>query len=299
MNYIGRFAPSPTGPLHFGSLSCALASYLDARHNNGRWLVRIEDIDPPREVPGAADNILHTLEQHGLEWDDKVVWQSARSNVYREAIAQLQQAELIYPCSCTRRELNLVNGIYNGHCRTTPPAATKPLALRLKLYQLPAPFSQLDDTVCFDDLLQGRQTQDLAQEVGDAVIMRKDGLFAYQLAVVIDDIAQGITHVIRGADLLPVTARQIRLFQLCRAASPRYGHIPVALGDNGCKLSKQNHAPALNKHQARENLWRALTFLRQNPPKALGREPPATILAWACNHWQRSALSGIASQQTP
>ena len=299
MTYIGRFAPSPSGPLHFGSLVSALASYLDARHHHGRWLLRMDDIDPPRELPGAADDILRTLEQHGLEWDGDVLWQSTRADAYRGALAELQQAGLVYPCNCTRRDISASGGIYNGHCRTHPPDTTGPQALRLKLYQLPAPFTQLADTVQFDDLLQGPQSQNLAQDVGDAVVMRKDGLFAYQLAVVIDDIAQGITHVIRGADLLPVTARQHRFFTLRNATAPVYGHVPVALGANGRKLSKQNHATALDNHQIRENLWQALAFLRQNPPEALGRESPATILAWACSHWQRSALAGIAAQHTP
>ena len=299
MPYIGRFAPSPSGPLHFGSLVSALASYLDARHHQGHWLVRMDDIDPPREVPGAADGILRTLEQHGLEWDAEVLWQSSRSEAYHEALTELQQADLVYPCNCTRRDINASGGIYNGHCRHHPPANNGPQALRLKLYQLPKPFSQLADTLAFTDLLQGAQAQNLAQDVGDAVVLRKDGLFAYQLAVVIDDIAQGITHVIRGADLLPVTARQIRFFELRGATAPHYGHVPVATGENGLKLSKQNHAPALNKTQIGENLWQALAFLRQNPPKALGRESPATILAWAISHWQASALTGIAAQPTP
>ncbi|WP_049723828.1 tRNA glutamyl-Q(34) synthetase GluQRS [Gilvimarinus polysaccharolyticus] len=297
MTYIGRFAPSPSGPLHFGSLVSAVASYLDARHHNGRWLVRMDDIDPPREMPGAADDILKTLEQHGLEWDGEVLWQSTRTTAYRSALIQLQQTNLVYPCDCTRRDISNSGGVYNGHCRSHTPNPDTPLALRLKLYQLPTPFASLSDTIEFNDLLQGPQIQNLAQDVGDAVVMRKDGLFAYQLAVVLDDIAQGITHVIRGADLLPVTARQIRFFQLRDVTPPIYGHVPVVLGDDGRKLSKQNHAAALDKHLIRENLWQALAFLRQNPPEALSRESPATILSWGTRHWQRSALTGIAAQQ--
>jgi glutamyl-Q tRNA(Asp) synthetase len=296
MSYIGRFAPSPSGPLHFGSLVSALASYLDARHHNGRWLVRIDDIDPPREVPGAAEDILRTLEQHGLQWDGEVLWQSTRHEAYRQALSELQAADLVYPCGCTRRAISASGGIYNGHCRTHPPVSTQPQALRLKLYRLPAPFATLPDTVLFNDLLQGPQSQNLAQDVGDAVVRRKDGLFAYQLAVVVDDIAQGITHVIRGADLLPVTARQVRFFTLRHAQPPIYGHVPVALGQDGRKLSKQNHAPGLNHHRAGKNLWQALAFLGQNPPKALDGEAPETILKWACQHWRRSALTDLTAQ---
>lgn len=299
MTYIGRFAPSPSGPLHFGSLVSALASYLDARHHHGQWLVRIDDIDPPREMPGAAQDILQTLEQHGLQWDGEVLWQSTRQEAYRQALTQLQATGLVYPCGCTRRDISASGGIYQGHCRTHPPIATQPQALRLKLYQLPAPFATLPDTVQFNDLLQGPQRQNLAQDVGDAVVRRKDGLFAYQLAVVVDDIAQGITHVIRGADLLPVTARQVRFFTLRHAQPPIYGHVPVALGQNGRKLSKQNHAPGLQHQAPGKNLWQALVFLGQNPPEALGRESPETILTWACHHWRRSALVGLAAQTAP
>lgn len=284
--YIGRFAPSPTGPLHLGSLVAALASYLHAHVHNGQWLVRMEDLDPPREQPGAAAAILRSLETHGLHWHGSVLYQSARLPAYAEALEQLQSADLIYACDCTRQDLQAMGGIYNGRCRQRPVDTNKPYALRLKLYDTPQfPATQLR----FTDLLQGEQVQDLRRDTGDPIVKRKDGLFAYQLAVVADDIAQGVTHVIRGMDLLEVTARQMVLFQLLGCQAPEFGHVPLVLNDSGQKLSKQNLAPALDSAHAANNLWQALVFLGQNPPTDLGSVNGTggvdEILAWARSHW--------------
>lgn len=297
-SYTGRFAPSPSGPLHFGSLVAALASYLDARHNRGRWLLRIDDIDPPREQPGADHLILQTLEAHGLLWDDEALWQSTRSQAYCELLDQLAEQALIYPCNCTRKDIKAMGGIYNGHCRHKPPKQSADCAWRLKLYDLPSPLNHLSDTLSFTDLLAGEQVQNLAREVGDAVVTRKDGLFGYQLAVVADDIHQGVTHVVRGSDLLPVTARQIRFFEILQQMPPQYAHVPVACGPDGGKFSKQNQAPALNNDTAGANLWQALVFLRQNPPRELAHSPPTEILPWAVQHWRRELLVGASLSKT-
>lgn len=277
--------------MHFGSLVAALASYLDARHHNGRWLVRIDDIDPPREQPGAAEAILNTLEAHGLIWDEDVLWQSQRSDAYRQLLATLKLDNLVYPCDCSRQDIKAMGGIYNGHCRQNCPSSNQ-TAWRLKLYDLPGPLGQLPDNLSFTDLLAGQQQQNMARDVGDAIVVRKDGLFGYQLAVVADDIYQGVTHVVRGSDLLPVTARQIRFFDILQQPAPVYAHVPTVCGSDGRKLSKQNQAPALDNNKACVNLWQALVFLRQNPPKELAHSDCASLLHWATRHWRRDALVG-------
>jgi glutamyl-Q tRNA(Asp) synthetase len=285
--YIGRFAPSPTGLLHLGSLVAALASFLHARTRQGQWLVRMEDLDPPREQAGAASAILQSLEDHGLTWDGTVVYQSQRLPAYRDTLAQLTAAGLIYACDCTRQDLQAMGGIYNGRCRTREVSTHKPHALRLRLYDNPIIHT---DVIRFIDLLQGEQTQDLRREAGDPIVKRKDGLFAYQLAVVVDDIAQGISHIIRGMDLLAVSARQMALFQILGATAPAFGHVPLVLNSSGQKLSKQNLAPALNSAHAVNNLWQALSFLGQNPPSDLLRGTPHTMLDWAQAHWDEQDL---------
>jgi len=292
--YIGRFAPSPTGPLHFGSLVSALASYLDAHHNNGKWLVRMEDLDPPREQAGAADAILRCLEDYGLEWDDSVLYQSQRWDIYENYLSQLRRQDLIYNCDCTRQDLQCMGGIYSGRCRTRSVDITKLHAQRLKLYDLPYVFFDSEQLI-FTDLIQGKQTQNLRTEAGDQILKRKDGFYAYQLAVVVDDIEQGITHIIRGSDLLEVTARQIFLFQLIDRAVPAYGHVTLASHANGQKLSKQNLAPALELHHAGKNLWHALVFLNQEPPHELQKATPAEILAWSKLHWRRASITGLSA----
>lgn len=293
-SYIGRFAPSPSGPLHFGSLVCALASYLDARAHNGQWLVRIEDIDPPREQPGATQLILNTLRAHGLHWDGEVLYQSARHEAYNVALKQLADAGLTYRCECNRRRLQHLNKGYDGYCRTHPPAPGVASAIRLRVSDLPAPFGHLSPEVTFDDGVRGMQREDLRRTSGDFVIHRKDGLFAYQLAVVVDDAAQGVTHVVRGNDLLETTARQIYLLRVLGHPQPHYSHIPVVVDEHQHKLSKQNHAPAVDDTRAAENLWAACNCLGLKPPSELRGNIPA-LLAWAAQTW---GIAAIPQQDT-
>lgn len=278
--YVGRFAPSPTGSLHFGSLVCALASFLDARAQGGQWLVRMEDIDPPREETRAQEAILRTLEAHELHWDGDVLRQSSRQQAYTALLAKLQNAALCYPCDCSRRRLQSLHGCYDGHCRRHPPAPDQPAALRLKVDQLSS------SHIAWEDGIHGAQAEDLQQSGGDFIIHRKDGLFAYQLAVVADDIAQGITHVVRGSDLLDTTARQIYLFHLLGHNAPHYSHIPVIVDQHRQKLSKQTHAPAVNDATATENLWLASRSLGLQPPANLRGTTPQTLLQWAASQWR-------------
>ncbi|AEN63489.1 Glutamyl-Q tRNA(Asp) synthetase [Enterobacter soli] len=253
-HYIGRFAPSPSGELHFGSLIAALGSYLQARANQGVWRVRIEDIDPPREVPGAAETILRQLEHYGLHWDGDVLWQSKRHEAYRERLAWLYEQGLSYYCTCTRARIQSVGGVYDGHCRTLGHGPEN-AAVRLV---------QHFPVTHFHDQLSGdiRADERLARE--DFIIHRRDGLFAYNLAVVVDDHFQGVTEIVRGADLIEPTVRQISLYQQFGWAAPEYIHLPLALNAQGNKLSKQNHAPALPVGDPRPVLIDALRFLNQN-----------------------------------
>lgn len=284
VSYTGRFAPSPSGPLHFGSLVCALASYLDARANNGRWLVRIEDIDPPREQPGATDAILACLEHHHLFWDDEVVYQSRRSESYLETLRQLRDRSLSYRCNCTRKRLADLHGNYDGYCLARGIASSTPAAVRLDVLRSLAEISDLENPVSFIDGIQGEQLENLLT-AGDYVIHRKDGLFAYQLAVVVDDIWQNITHVVRGADLLDTTARQILLFRLLGTPAPHYSHVPLVVDAQGNKLSKQNRAPAIDNARAGENLYLALRVLGLNPAAKLQGAPPEYLIEWAASQW--------------
>lgn len=279
-----------------GSLVSALASYLHAHNAGGKWLVRMEDLDPPREQPGAADAILRSLEDHGLQWDGQVVYQSQRLAVYEEVLHYLRAQDLVYPCNCTRQDLQQMGGVYNGRCRTRNVDIHQPHALRLKLYDLPRKHSS--EQLVFSDLIQGRQQQQLRTQVGDQIVRRKDGLFAYQLAVVVDDIAQQITHIIRGADLLEVSARQIFLFQLLDAPPPEYGHVPLVMNEQGQKLSKQNMAPPLDSTKAGHNLWRALHFLAQKPPQELNNADVDEVLCWARAHWQLERVSDPHSPES-
>ena len=232
--YIGRFAPSPTGLLHIGSLIGALASYLDAKANQGLWLVRMEDLDPPREMSGAASAILQSLEDHGLAWDGEVLWQSQRHDAYRQVIDDLLLANKAFYCTCSRSDLQENKGIYQGRCRgcITPPSA-QDFAVRLQVGNKP---------IAFNDAIQGHFSQQLERDVGDVVLQRKDGFFAYQLAVVVDDAYQGINHVVRGADLLDSTPRQIHLQRILAYVTPQYTHFPVITNKHGTKLSKQTFA---------------------------------------------------------
>lgn len=281
--YRGRFAPSPTGPLHFGSLMAALASYLDARANAGTWLLRMEDLDPPREQAGAAERILYALSLHGLESDEPVLWQSQRLTSYEEYLQQLRDSGQLYPCNCNRSRLEGLGRVYDGHCRRRPPAADEPVAWRV---HLPSP----QQPVTFIDAIQGPQRQIPAHDFGDTLLKRKDGLHAYQLAVVVDDIHQHITHVVRGSDLLEVSARQQLLHQLLASKSPHWAHIPVINNALGQKLSKQNHAPELDLSRPSHNLYHALRLLGQQPPDALLKAAPAELLAWGQSHWQQAKI---------
>ena len=295
-SYRGRFAPSPTGPLHFGSLVAAVGSFLDARKRGGEWLVRMEDLDPPREAPGAAEAILRTLEAYGFEWDGKVVFQSRRSAVYSAALARLEHEKAVFRCACTRREISdsalslAGEPIYPGTCRGGLPPGRAARAVRVRVDR---------GVVAFEDALQGRIEQNLAREVGDFVVRRADGLFAYQLAVVVDDFEQGITDVVRGADLLASTPRQILLQRLLGYPRPRYMHLPVAVNRNGEKLSKQTLARPLAIEEAPAQLARALRFLGQEPPADLAAADVAEVWSWALSSWRSDAIPRQRSLPEP
>ncbi len=284
--YRGRFAPSPSGPLHFGSLVAALGSYLDARSHNGVWLVRMEDIDPPRERPGAADSILASLELFGLEWDEPVLYQSSRVASYAEAADYLLSSRLAYRCSCSRREIQeygIKGGegiIYPGICRNGFDASRDAKTLRVIT----------DSTeIGFMDLIHGRFRQDLASDVGDFVIRRADGIHAYQLAVVVDDAFQGITHVIRGSDLLFSTPRQVYLQHLLGLPLPEYAHLPLVMGSDGKKLSKQSMAWPVDRNHPLQTMLKAAAFLGQTPEG----DGPANIdefWEWAISNWDRDKV---------
>lgn len=294
--YCGRFAPSPTGPLHFGSLVAAVASYLDARSQGGRWLLRMEDLDKPRELPGAADAILRTLENYALYWDGPVLYQSQRAAAYREAIDHLHTAGHSFPCACTRREiadsglLGVEGPIYPGTCRMGLASDQPARAKRVRVD---------DRAIVFDDRLQQRCTQNLAREVGDFVILRADGIIAYQLAVVVDDAAQGITHVVRGSDLLFSTARQIHLQQLLGLPTPSYLHLPVAVNAVGEKLSKQTFASPIDGLQPQRAACAALTFLGQALPPDAAYLPLAELWEYARAHWDPLRLPRAQTQPAP
>jgi len=285
IRYTGRFAPSPTGPLHLGSLVTAVASFLDARAHQGRWLLRIEDIDPPREVPGAADLIVRQLAAHGLEWDGPICYQSRRGAAYRDALVRLAGDGLLYSCTCSRQRLHTLGGRYDGACRArhySPNASAPAGALRIRV--------DGDATGNVHDFLQGTAFGD-PRHGGDFIVLRRDGLIAYQLATAVDDAAQGITHVVRGADLLDSTPRQRYLLQRLRLPAPDYGHVPLVLGADGHKLSKQNRAPALVASDAMANLHRALRWLGLDPPGELMSSKPADLLTWGTRHWSRAKIA--------
>lgn len=300
--YCGRFAPSPTGPLHFGSLVAAVASYLDARSRNGTWRVRMEDLDGPRCTPGAAEDILRTLEAHGLEWDDAVLYQSRRNAAYEAAMQRLRDSGMAYPCACTRKEIadSAVHGIdgqvYPGTCRAGVPPGRIGRAWRVRTDCAQAFDAGTAGQVSFEDALQGRIAQHLEQDIGDFVVRRADGLFAYQLAVVVDDAFQGITHVVRGADLLASTPRQIYLQRLLGFPTPHYMHVPVALDAAGEKLSKQTRALPVGCDDPAGSLWRALVFLRQSPPDSLRDASASRLLQWAVANWRPQLLAGVGAQ---
>jgi glutamyl-Q tRNA(Asp) synthetase len=287
VTYRGRFAPSPTGPLHFGSLVAAIGSYLEARTQHGEWLLRIEDIDTPRVAPGAADDILRCLDAYGMTWDGTVVYQSQRTAAYHAALDQLRARGAVYGCACSRREIadsslqGIEGPVYPGTCRHGLPAGRSARATRVRTQ---------DARVSFDDAIQGPITQDVEREIGDFVVARADGLIAYQLAVVVDDAAQGISDVVRGADLLDSTPRQIWLQRLLNLPVPRYAHLPVAINAQGEKLSKQTRARAVDWRQPAADLVAALRFLGQETPANLEHHALPDIWDWAIQHWQHRRI---------
>jgi len=289
---VGRFAPSPTGPLHFGSLLAAVGSYCLARRAGGRWLLRIEDLDTPRVVPGAADGILFTLEALGFRWDGEIVWQSRRQEAYRAALAQLQDQRLLYDCACSRREIlasaphpGEEGPIYAGTCRQGLPAGRAARAVRVRVPER---------KIGFADGVFGWYEQDLAAEVGDFVLRRADGMFAYQLAVVVDDAASGVNQVVRGADLLASTPRQIFLLESLGLPVPAYLHLPLAVNADGGKVSKRCGAA---DHPLRggggEVIWLALRRLGQPIPAALRAAPPAELLAWGAASFAADSIPPV------
>lgn len=280
--YIGRFAPSPTGPLHIGSLTAALASYLDAKAHQGQWLLRMEDLDPPRELTGASQAILDTLVAHGLHWDGQLLWQSQRLKTYQQVVEQLLSSHKAFYCYCSRSDLLTSNGIHNGHCSGHQELPNQAFTIRLKM---------TDKAVDFEDGIYGHFSQHLQREIGDVVLKRKDGLFAYQLAVVVDDAYQNISHCVRGSDLLDSTPRQIFLQQALGLTTPHYFHIPVITNSRGQKLSKQTFAKPLKASSACDNLLTVLAFLNQRQPPVNCHQQVEGILDWAVSHWSRQDLS--------
>jgi len=285
-HYVGRFAPSPTGPLHFGSLVAAVGSYLEAKAHGGQWLVRMEDLDPPREQPGAADLILKTLETYGFEWDGPVLYQSRRGETYEAALERIKKDGLLYPCACSRKEIadaamqGIESPIYPGTCRNGL-NGKEPRAWRVR--------TTMEETA-FEDAIQGRQSQVLERDIGDFVLKRADGFYAYQLAVVVDDSEQGITHVVRGADLLDSTPRQIWLQHLLGLPTLAYAHFPIATNTAGEKLSKQTLAAPLDPGNPVPGLWNALAFLGQLPDPQLRHALPQTLWRWAMENWRLMAV---------
>ncbi|MBX3616478.1 tRNA glutamyl-Q(34) synthetase GluQRS [Nitrosomonas sp.] len=282
-SYRGRFAPSPTGPLHFGSLVAAMGSYLDAKFHNGKWLVRIEDVDCQRAMPGAVSEILTVLESFGFEWDEEVVYQSRRSDAYRYALSVLEQRNRIYPCACSRKEIadSSIRGlgglIYPGTCRDHPPRGKESYAMRIRV---------TDEIILFHDRIKGSYSQKLSSDIGDFVLRRADGIFSYQLAVVTDDALQNITHVVRGADLLDSTPRQIFLQRLLGFPTPHYLHLPVVTNAFGEKLSKQTNAAPIQVENALPQLIKSLQFLGQPTPVEMMEGDIASFWQWAQQNWR-------------
>lgn len=288
----GRFAPTPSGPLHFGSMVAAVGSYLDAKSRGGEWLLRIDDLDPPRVAPGATDAILRCLEGFALHWDGPVAHQGARTEIYRQALERLQANGHVFACACSRREVDeagvagIDGPIYPGTCRDGIPGNRTARALRVRVG---------DTRIEFVDALQGQVCQDLGTEIGDFVLRRADGVYAYHLACAVDDAAQGITDVVRGADLIGSTPRQIFLQTLLGLPTPAYLHLPVATRPGGEKLSKQTLAPAIDPGEASRILRQVLEFLDHPPPVEAG-DRPEQLLAWGIGEWRRSRLPRVESR---
>jgi glutamyl-Q tRNA(Asp) synthetase len=285
--YTGRFAPTPSGPLHFGSIIAALAGFLDARRHGGRWMLRIDDLDLPRVRPGATDAILHTLESLGLHWDGEVLYQSRRGEAYRAGLRVLEEKNKLYRCYCPRRVTR--GGPYPGTCRLRKDS---PVSRRYALRVITG-----EDEVGFRDGIQGPFSLSLQDESGDFIIRRADGLFAYHLANVVDDAWQGITHVVRGADLLAAAPAQIYLQDLLGLPCLRYFHVPVALGRDGSKISKSADAGhALQHGSPVQVLLHALRFLGQEPEPALEEARLDEVLDWAVRHWRLDVVPRLPGQ---
>lgn len=287
MRYRGRFAPSPSGPLHFGSMVAAIGSYCDARANGGSWHVRIDDLDPLRVAPGAADSILRCLEAYGLQWDGRVVHQSERNAAYHAAIHRLRDAGRIFPCACSRMEVagiaqpGVASPVYPGTCRQGVNSGRRARALRVQVENV---------EVGFDDLLQGRIERSMARQIGDFILYRADHVYAYHLACVVDDAEEGITHVVRGADLIDSSPRQIYLQRLLGLPTPEYLHLPIAVDRGGQKLSKQALSRAVTPGEAAAVIREVLAFLGQSAPHDLAALPPAQALQLGVENWSRERL---------
>ncbi|KIO47979.1 glutamyl-Q tRNA(Asp) ligase [Nitrosospira sp. NpAV] len=285
--YRGRFAPSPTGPLHFGSLVAAVASYLEAKSRNGEWLVRIENLDPSREIPGASKEILNALEIFGMEWDGEVIYQNRRSEAYQAALTLLKSRNLIYPCACSRKEIadssiiGIDGPVYPGTCRGNLPDTARARALRVRTG---------NNLIEIKDELRGLIRQRLESDIGDFILRRADGVFAYQLAVVVDDAEQGVTHVVRGKDLLNSTPRQVHLQQLLGYSTPAYMHLPVVVNTQGEKLSKQTRATPVAPVDPVSQLIKAVRFLGQEPPAELIESNIVSFWEWARKNWKSELI---------
>lgn len=292
--YRGRFAPSPTGPLHFGSLVAAVGSYLEARVHGGQWLVRIEDVDTPRSAPGAADQILKTLDASGMHWDGPVVHQSTRTRAYDAALHELRRQGHVYGCVCSRREIadsgiaGIEGYIYPGTCRGGLPEGRTARAWRVRTH---------GGRIEFDDAIQGRVAQDLEKDIGDFVLLRADGVYAYQLAVVVDDAEQKITHVVRGSDLLDSTPRQVYLQRLLGLPTPHYAHLPVVVNTQGQKLSKQTLAAPVGDGSIGHALVAALRFLGHEAPASLKDARVDEIWEWAVEHWSLDKVPRVRARE--
>ncbi|SJM89722.1 Glutamyl-Q tRNA(Asp) synthetase [Crenothrix polyspora] len=286
--YIGRFAPSPTGSLHLGSLYTALASFLDAKAQQGLWLLRIDDLDTPRNAAGSVDSILKTLDALALQWDSSVYFQSDNLDVYHDVLAILQRDKRIYPCTCSRKTIaaNLtenasIDVVYPNTCRNNRFPCSAPHALRIKTD---------GRVISFDDRLQGVVSHHLATQHGDFILKRKDHIIAYQFAVVIDDDRQGVNHVVRGMDLLDSTPKQIYVQQVLGLNTPNYLHVPIITDDKGFKLSKQTGAQSVELKTPTQVIFKLLDLLKQHPPAELYNAPTTELINWAIAHWDPSVL---------
>ena len=282
--YIGRFAPSPTGPVHFGTLVAAVGSYLQAKKNNGQWIIRMEDVDATRKVDGSDTEILNTLDAFGFEWHGEIIYQSEQTEHYQHALEMLLEQSLVFPCICSRKQLAKSDSeLYPGTCRSRKFPEQSEHALRLFAKKI---------SIEFDDLIMGKQSQNMAQQCGDFVIKRRDSLFAYQLAVVVDDARQNITEIVRGSDLLDSTPRQIYLQQLLNYPTPAYCHLPIAVDSDNNKISKSEGAAKVDIKNREKLLCDVLKFLDQNPPAGLSASSINDIWSWAMAHWDVTRVPG-------